>query len=68
MISCSAGLRRSITTLLLVTLLAPGAWAAQSNIVATARDQVSIVSATKAASGRKIDLGLLFRLAPDWHI
>lgn len=68
MFSCSAWLRRTITTLLLVTLLAPGAWAAQSNIVATARDQVSIASATKAASGRKIELGLLFRLAPDWHI
>jgi thiol:disulfide interchange protein DsbD len=68
MSTCSVWLRRSINALLLLTLLAPSAWAAHSNVIATSRDQVSIVSATQAASGRTIQLGLLFRLAPDWHI
>jgi len=63
-----AWLRHFAPALFLVMLLIPSAWAAQSNIITSPRDQVSIVSATESASGTKIQLGLLFRLTPNWHI
>ncbi|MCF3948465.1 protein-disulfide reductase DsbD family protein [Acidiphilium iwatense] len=55
--------------LLLALLLVPAfARAAESNRVTSARDTVSLISATKSATGTKLHLGLLFRLKPDWHI
>lgn len=50
-------------------LLAPIlAHAAESNRVTSSRATVSLVSATNAATGTSLKLGLLFRLKPDWHI
>lgn len=55
--------------LLLTLLLVPAfAHAAQSNRVTSARDTVSLISATRSATGSEIRLGLLFRLKPGWHI
>jgi cytochrome c biogenesis protein CcdA len=55
--------------LFLLLLLAPGlSAAASSNIAASSRDAVSLVSATNTASNGTITLGLRFRLAPGWHI
>jgi DsbC/DsbD-like thiol-disulfide interchange protein/cytochrome c biogenesis protein CcdA len=55
--------------MLLTLLLASfGARAAESNRVVTARDTVSLVSHSDRAGGKTIPLGLLFRLAPGWHI
>ncbi|HET9147566.1 MAG TPA: thioredoxin family protein [Acetobacteraceae bacterium] len=55
--------------LLVVLLLAPCASrAAESGRVVSPRDTVSLVSAARAVDGDRIRLGLLFRLAPGWHI
>lgn len=55
--------------LLLLCCLLPGmAFGATSHVAVTARDQVSLVSATNAADGGRITLGLNFDLAPGWHI
>jgi thiol:disulfide interchange protein DsbD len=55
--------------LLFLLMLMPGlAWAAESNVATTARDSVSLISATNAPSGGAVTLGLRFKLAPGWHI
>ncbi|MDD2877749.1 MAG: thioredoxin family protein [Acidiphilium sp.] len=60
---------RRLIPLLVIWLLTPlVARAAESNQVVSSRASVSLVSATKAASGSTIKLGLLFRLQPNWHI
>lgn len=42
--------------------------AAESNIVQSPRDTVSLVSATKSVNGQAAQLGLLFRMTAGWHI
>lgn len=50
-------------------LLACGvARGAESNRVVSPRATVSLISATKAPHGASLQLGLLFRLTPNWHI
>lgn len=54
---------------LLLVLSGTGlAAAARSNEVNSPRASVSVVSATDGPHEQKIELGLLFRLKPDWHI
>jgi thiol:disulfide interchange protein DsbD len=55
--------------LIYLFLLLPGlACAAASNTATTARDSVSLVSATSSAQNGTITLGLKFLLRPGWHI
>jgi thiol:disulfide interchange protein DsbD len=55
--------------LLLLCCLIPGlAFGAMSNVAVTARDQVSLISASNAAAGGRITLGLKIDLAPGWHV
>lgn len=55
--------------LLVVLLLAPfTSQAAESGRAVSPRATVSLVSASRAVSGDAAKLGLLFQLAPGWHI
>jgi thiol:disulfide interchange protein DsbD len=58
-------MRRLIYLFLLLPSLA---CAAASNTVTTARDTVSLVSASNSAPNGSITLGLKFLLRPGWHI
>ena len=44
------------------------AYAATSNFFSSPRDTVRLVSASNAAPGGEVQLGLQFKLAPGWHI
>ncbi|OYV40704.1 MAG: hypothetical protein B7Z81_01785 [Acidocella sp. 20-61-6] len=55
--------------LLLLLLCLPSlAFGASSNVFASPRDTVRLVSASNAATHGAIRLGLQFKLAPGWHI
>ena len=61
---------RRITAVLslFLVLLAPAARAAESNVVASARDRVALISDTDhVAAGTPFHLALRFQLAPGWH-
>ncbi len=61
--------RRIFSVALLFALATPlSAGAAESNRFVSRQDVVSIVSETDSANGSSVALGLLFRLAKDWHI
>jgi thiol:disulfide interchange protein DsbD len=61
-------LLRALFGLALLLALTGQAYAAESNQAVSSRATVSLVSATDAANGTSLKLGLLFRLKPDWHI